>query len=108
MAEYLLIESRDPFEYASVPSYYRLAGDLARAGNRVTLLLVHNGMLAARLGARRSELAELADAGVAVLADEFSLKERAIAVQDLLQGVKPTALDIVIDKMAAGCKTMWH
>ena len=38
MAEYLLIESRDPFESNEVGYYYDLAHGLVEAGNKVTLL----------------------------------------------------------------------
>ena len=36
-AEYLLIESRDPFESNDVGYYYELACGLVEAGNQVTL-----------------------------------------------------------------------
>lgn len=108
MAEYLLIESRDPFEFASVASNYQQAADLARAGNKVTLFLVQNGVLPARLGATADGLKATAKGGVTILVDEFSLRERAIAPDALIADVKPAPLDLVIDKMAAGCKAIWH
>ena len=37
MAEYLLIESRDPFESNDVGCYYDLANGLVEGGNQVTL-----------------------------------------------------------------------
>jgi hypothetical protein len=37
MGEYLLIESRDPFESNDVGYYYELARGLVEAGNQVTL-----------------------------------------------------------------------
>jgi hypothetical protein len=108
MAEYLLIESRDPFEFANVGSNYQQAADLARAGNKVTLLLVQNAVLAARLGAIVHGLKETAKSGVTILVDEFSLRERAIAADALIPEVSPTPLDLVIDKLAAGCKAVWR
>jgi len=45
---YLLIESRDPFESNDVLYYYELSKGLVEAGNEVTLFLVQNGVLAAR------------------------------------------------------------
>jgi hypothetical protein len=50
----------------------------------------------------------LAEAGVTILADDFSLRERGIAADALVQGVRAAALDVVIDGMADGAKTIWH
>ena len=52
MARYLLIESRDGFEWNEVPYFYDLAYGLAREGHDVTLFLVQNGVLAARRSPR--------------------------------------------------------
>lgn len=108
MANYLLIESRDPFDSNDVSNYYRLAQDLAREGNQVTLFLVQNGVLPARRGARAPGLAETARAGVEVLADEFSLRERGIPADRLVEGVAAADLGVVVDRLAAGAKTFWH
>ena len=48
MANYLLIESRDPFGESGVVQDYTLASDLKKRGNDVTLFLVQNGVLPAR------------------------------------------------------------
>ena len=40
MAEYVLIESRDPFESNDVGYYYDLARGLVESGNQVTLFLL--------------------------------------------------------------------
>ncbi len=50
MANYLLIESRDPFECKDVNYYYDLASSLAAEAEGVTLFLVQNGVLPARQG----------------------------------------------------------
>jgi predicted peroxiredoxin len=108
MKKYLLIESRDPFDSNDTEQYYTLATALAGEGNAVTLFLVQNGVLPARLGARNDALSAVAKAGVEVLADEFSLRERGIKAGELTSGVKAAPLEIVIDQLAAGCKAMWH
>ena len=108
MAKYLLIETRDPFESSDVGFYHDLTRRLAAEGNQVILYLVQNGVLPARSGARASGLAELVQAGVEVLADDFSLRERGIPAGRLLAGIKPSPLDLVIDEMAKGYKVMWH
>lgn len=107
MAKYLLIESRDLFEVNDVLYFYDLAAALAREGD-VTLFLVQNGVLPARRGARSPRLAELAAAGVRVVADEFSLRERGIRADRLAEGVAPAGLDVVIDHLAEGRKALWH
>ena len=106
MTEYLLIESRDPFESNDVGFYYDLARGLVEAGNEVTLFLVQNAVLAARPSARSPALRSLIGAGIKVLADDFSLQERGIT--KLLDGIEIAPIEIVIDHMAAGHKTLWH
>ena len=108
MSKYLLIESRDPFETADVTYYYDLAEGLARAGNEVTLFLVQNGVLPARRSAKSELLGKLAEAGVQILADDFSLRERGIAGDRLATDVKAAPLDTVVDQLAEGRKAMWH
>jgi sulfur relay (sulfurtransferase) complex TusBCD TusD component (DsrE family) len=106
MAQYLLIESRDPFESNDVGYYYDLAKGLAEAGNQVTLFLAQNGVLSARPSAHAAALSALARSGVTVLADDFSLQERGIA--KLAEGVAATSIEVVVDHLAAGHKTLWH
>jgi sulfur relay (sulfurtransferase) complex TusBCD TusD component (DsrE family) len=106
MAHYLLIESRDPFESNDVGYYYNLAKGLVESGNQVTLFLAQNGVLSARPSAHSAALSALAQGGVKVLADEFSLQERGIA--KLAEGVTAAPIDVVVDHLAAGHKTLWH
>jgi hypothetical protein len=106
MSSYLLIESRDPFDSADTGFCRDLASRLAAAGHSVTLFLVQNGVLPARAGCSAPGFAELARAGVEVLADDFSLRERAI--ERLQPEIKASAIDVVIDRMADGCKLIWH
>jgi sulfur relay (sulfurtransferase) complex TusBCD TusD component (DsrE family) len=106
MAQYLLIESRDPFESKDVGYYYDLAKGLVEDGNQVTLFLAQNGVLSARPSAHSDALSALARSGVKVLADDFSLQERGIA--KLAEGVAAAPIDVVVDHLAAGHKTLWH
>jgi hypothetical protein len=108
MADFLLIESRDPFTSGEAGFCQDLSRRLAAAGDRVTLFLVENGVLPARAGVASPWLTELAQAGVEVLVDDFSLRERGIALDRLQPGVKPAAIDLVIDRLAEGCKAIWH
>src|SRR5215510_4718305 len=106
MAQYLLIESRDPFEFKDVGYYYDLAKGLIEGGNQVTLFLAQNGVLAARPSRHSAALGALARSGVTVLADDFSLQERGIT--KLAEGVAAAPIDVVVDHLAAGHKTLWH
>lgn len=108
MSKYLLIETRDPFDSNDVAFSYELATGLLAAGNEVTLLLVQNGVLPARSGAKAEGLTALIKAGAKVLADDFSLAERGMDASKLRAGVTVSPIDVVIDHLAAGHKTLWH
>ena len=107
MSDYLLIESRSPAESANA-FCHELARQLAAGGHRVTMFLVQNGVLPARQGAKGKEIEETSKAGVTVLADDFSLRERSIGIDQLVSGVTPSPLEAVIDCMSQGYKTVWH
>jgi predicted peroxiredoxin len=106
MAEYLLIESRSPFESNDVGYYYGLARGLMETGNQVTLFLTQNAVFAARPAAETPELRALVGSGVNILADDFALKERGIS--RLLDGIQIAPIEIVVDHLEAGHKTLWH
>ena len=107
MPKYLLIESRDPFEWVDVSRTYALASGLAKDGNEVTLFLVQNGVLSTRRSSRSAELSAAARGGVAVLADEFSLRERGIDEKRLTDGVTTAPIDAVVEQLAAGGKAIF-
>jgi sulfur relay protein TusB/DsrH len=108
MGSYLLIETRDPFDSNDVRNTYDLARGLA-GQNDVTVFLVQNGVLPARqASAAASQITDLASS-TTVLADEFSLRERGIRAEELVQGVTPSPIDAVVDLMAEnGRKVIWH
>ena len=111
MADYVLVESRDPFEYADTSYFYRVAEDLSKAGNNVTFFLVQNGVITARKGMSNSAVEKLQKGapGVRILADEFSLRERAITAQKLASGVASSDVDQLVDLLAVpGVKAIWH
>ncbi len=108
MSDYFLIESRDPFECADVHAQCELALGLSQAGHRVRMFLVQNGVLPARRGARANGLSALLNAGIPVLADEQSLRERGIRPAALVDGINPAPLELVVDALAAGSRVLWH
>jgi predicted peroxiredoxin len=108
MAKYLLIESRDPLSSGDVATYYELAENLKAEGNDVTLFLVENAVLPARRSPISEKLTALSSAGVEVLADAFSLKERGIDNARLAEGISEAPIETVVDRLANGDKAIWH
>ncbi len=109
MAKYLVIESRDPFEFKEVDYCYELAQGLAKEGHDVSLFLVQNGVLPARKCTQSQSLVELSKGGVKVVADDFSLQERGIEAETLIPEVKIGPIDLVVDLLADGkTRAFWH
>lgn len=108
MAKYLLIESRDPFDSQDSGYFSELVQGIAGNGNETTLFLVQNGVLPARKGSKYSEtIARLIEGRVKVLADGFSLKERAI--RNVVDGVEVAGMDQLVDLLLEpGTKAVWH
>lgn len=107
MAKYLLIESRDPYEYADAKEFAEWAAALANAGNQVSLFLVQNAVLPLRKNARGGTLQSLS--GVKVYADDYSLQARGIGAGQLTPGVEVTGISRLVDLlMEDGVKAVWH
>lgn len=108
MSRYVLIQSKSPWESGDVSHFYNLARELAQEDNEVTFFMVQNGVMAARAGAKEAGLEKLLDGKIRVLADDFSLRERAIGQSSLKAGVDPSPIDSVVDLLAQGAKAIWH
>ena len=111
MAQYVLIESRDPFEYGDSLYMYELAGDLASRGNDVTLFLIQNGALTTRKGVKNNPLTALREnsPSVKVSVDDFSLRERGISQSSIVEGVGVSNVDDLVDLLVQdGAKIVWH
>ena len=111
MADYVLIESRDPFEFTDTTYMYQMAGDLAENGNRVTLYLIQNGVFCARKNVMGNPLADLKQnsPSVRIEADDFSLRERGISASALAEGVNVSNVDNLVDHLMQGdTKVVWH
>jgi hypothetical protein len=108
MAKYLLIESRDPFDSADSEYFSQLVEGISDRGNEVTLFLVQNGVFPLRSGSKHSDsIGALLKNKVKVLADDFSLKERAI--KKPLDGIEVTDIGRVVDLLLEpGTKAIWH
>ena len=109
MTNYLFIESRDPFESRDTRFVEQTATALRERGNEVTIFLLQNGVFAARQNGHDSTLKRLAQAGVKVLADEFSLLERGIQSSELIQGIQQSAIESLVDLLVQeNTKAIWH
>lgn len=108
MPQYLIIDSRGPFEGASAARTYALASELAMAGNQVTLFLIENGVLGARRSQASEALSSVADRGVTVLADAFSLRERGVELSRLARGIERASIDAIVDRLERGAISLWH
>jgi predicted peroxiredoxin len=109
MARYVFIESRDPFESNDTRFVTETATELKHRGHKVTVFLVQNGALAARRNARGSHLRRLAAAGVELLADDFSLRERGITAVEMGDGVRESNIEALVDLLIEDeTKAIWH
>ena len=107
MARYVFIESRDPFESRDTQFVEETAIAVKERGHEVTVFLVQNGVLGARASVRR--LGRLAEAGVTLLADDLSLRERGITAEELAYGVRESAIDALVDALVQeNTKALWH
>ena len=87
---------------------FELAGRLS-ANADVSVYLVENGVLPLRSGSTAAPAIAALAKRVTVLADDFSLRERAIDHNDLASGVSPASIDHLVEMITtAGCKAMWH
>jgi sulfur transfer complex TusBCD TusB component (DsrH family) len=107
MTRYVFIESRDPFESRDTQFLEDTAIAVKERGHDVTVFLVQNGVLAARESARR--LGRLAEAGVTLLADDLSLRERGIKAGELAPSIRESGIDALVEALVQeNTKAIWH
>ena len=107
MSTYVFIESRDPFESRDTEFIEETALAVKDRGHDVTIFLVQNGVLGARKNAQR--LDRLAGAGVNLLADDLSLRERGIKPDELVAGIKQSSIDELVERIVKEkTKAIWH
>jgi predicted peroxiredoxin len=109
MSRYLLIETRDPFDSADAEDLYELAGGLADTADDVAVYLVQNGVLPTRRASSAAPRIAALAARARVMADDFSLRERAIRTDELVDGVTVANVDMLVDLITEdGRKVLWH
>ena len=107
MSRYVFIQSRDPFEARDPQFLEETAIAVKERGHEVTVFLVQNGVLAARQSTRRLE--RLMTAGVTVLADDLSLRERGISHEELAPNVRESGIGALVDAIVQeNTKAIWH
>jgi sulfur relay (sulfurtransferase) complex TusBCD TusD component (DsrE family) len=107
MSRYIFIESRDPFESRDIEFVHETARSVKERGHDVTLFLVQNACLAARNN--YGPLKQLAEAGVTLLADDLSLRERGIKSEELAQGIKESTVEELVEAIVQQrTKAIWH
>ena len=107
MTRYVFIESRDPFESRDTKFVEETAIGVKERGHDVTVFLVQNGVPAARKNVRL--LGRLAEAGVTLLADDFSLRERGMTAEELAPGVREAGIDVLVETLIhKNTKAIWH
>lgn len=108
MSRYFFIQSQDIFTEVRTNAQFNLAKSLAKKGNSVSILLVQNGVVAARKGARSAQMDALLNDSVTVLADNFSLEQREIGINNLKPNIKVSTINVVIDALLNGDKVIWN
>lgn len=107
--QYVFIESRDPFESSDTGFVADAAIALRERGREVAVFLLQNGVLATRAAAQRGHVGRLVEAGVSVLADDFSLRERGIQAAELRPGIQTSGIEALVDALAReNTKAIWH
>lgn len=107
-AEFLLIESQGGW---SGPMSQRFLDDgavLAGAGERVSVFLVQDAVTAALPGAAGT-LSRLAEAGVTIWVDDFSLAQRSLPADRVVPEATVVGMDTVADKLLGDrVRVVWH
>jgi hypothetical protein len=107
MRDLMIVETRDPIAHSDVDWTGRLAVAMHAEGVAAAVFLADNGVLGARRGPP-SAVADWIRAGVSVAADRFALRERGITDAELLPGVAPADLDVVLERLIGGASVVWR
>lgn len=108
MAHYLILESRDPYDSADWVNIQKIAMELKKNRNDVTLFLLQNGVFPARKGTDfEKHFADIKTLGINIFADAFALQERGI--QEIYMSVEKTNIDRLVQLcLTTDTKTIWH
>jgi len=109
MSQFCFMASRDPVSSTDSLHLYRRAADLAVAGERVSLFLLQNGVLATQ-SLNDKALRQAYEKGVSIYADKFSLRERGIFANELDDFIEPLSIDEWLRRVISEDhpKLIWH
>ncbi len=108
MADFFIIQSREPFSDMQAKSDFELIHNLASSGNNVTVLLIQNGVLPARRNSLSKEFDKLCYSDVNIMVDSFSLNQREIKSTELKMGVRISDVKEAVSAMLLGHRVIWH
>jgi predicted peroxiredoxin len=108
LKHYLIIQSQDPFTLVRAGHQYHLARSLHQSGNKVSMLLVQDGVSVALHGCDSSAFETMLNSGVRVFADRYALAERNIDPNRLRSAVQVADMDLVATALIAGDNVIWH
>ncbi len=109
MAQYLLIESKNPLDGGEYS--FELAKQLRELKHNVTIYLVQDAVFAARKRFEAGEklLREAKAQTATLLADEISLRQRGVTKERLSEVVRVSNMDELVDLlMEKSDKAIWH
>jgi hypothetical protein len=108
MAEYLIIESREPDDAFGGDDFTNWVGGLRDLGHNATVFLTQNAVIAARPGCiYNAGVQTLLEKKVKVVVDEFYATEKSI--ETFMQGLEGSNMDQLVDQiMSDGTRTIWH
>ena len=107
-AEFLLVESQGAWSGPMAERFLDDGTALARAGQRVSVLLVQDGVTAALPGAAAA-VDRLTAAGATVWVDDFSLAQRALPADRVVPGAAVVDMDAVAAKLLGDrVRVVWH
>lgn len=107
MKQCLIVETRDPVEHRDAEWTAALASGIAARGVPTAILLAENAAAGARAGVAPYLHALLGD-GVAISVDRVAMKERGIVEDELVPGLAPADLEMVVDWLEAGATVIWR
>ncbi len=107
MKRCLIVETRDPLGQRDFEWTAELASGMRGQGVPTSLLLTENAVLGARPGVAPC-LQKLLQDGVEISVDRFAMRERGIAEDNLMPGLIPAEINIVIDCLEAGAAVLWR
>ncbi len=106
--DYMIVETRDMMETRDSEWTGALATKLNQAGECAAIFLAENAVLAARAMADAPMIKQLVEDNVPIFADTFALDERGIASCHLTEGVRPSNISRIADKLIDGSTVIWR